>query len=193
MADECSPPVLRTERLCLRPHRPSDFEASYELWSDPITTTFIGGRPSTREESWARILRYMGLWPALGYGYWVVSCGRTGGFLGEVGFADFRRDMVPPLTSPEAGWAIAPGAHGHGYATEALLAALGWADRSLGVSQTACIINGENAASLRVADKVGYHRVGSAEYQSKTTDVFSRPSAAAELPHSPAAGRRDRS
>jgi RimJ/RimL family protein N-acetyltransferase len=37
--------------------------------------------------------------------------------------------MQPSLGSaPEAGWVMAPRAHGKGYATEAVRAALAWAD-----------------------------------------------------------------
>ena len=64
---------LRSARLVLRPHVPGDYESSYAPWSDPATTSFIGGRPFTREECWARLLRYIGLSPALAYGYWRCS------------------------------------------------------------------------------------------------------------------------
>src|SRR3546814_3767569 len=62
--------VLRTDRLILRPHILGDFEDSFDMWSDPTTTEFIGGHPSTREECWSRFLRYVGMWPILGCGYW---------------------------------------------------------------------------------------------------------------------------
>ena len=50
----------------------------------------IGGKPFTREESWARLLRYGGLWSLLGYGYWAVRDKESGRFAGELGFAGFR-------------------------------------------------------------------------------------------------------
>ena len=60
----------------------------------------------------------------LDYGFWVVTDKVSGAFLGEVGFADFKRDLTPPLGVPEIGWALMPHAHGKGLATEAVQAAL---------------------------------------------------------------------
>jgi RimJ/RimL family protein N-acetyltransferase len=52
-------------------------------------------------------------------------------FVGEVGFADFRREINPPLDAPEAGWVLASWAAGNGLATEAMIAALRWADAAV--------------------------------------------------------------
>ena len=41
--------------------------------------------PATREEAWARLLRYAGHWALLGYGFWLVEDRTTGSFVGEVG------------------------------------------------------------------------------------------------------------
>ena len=42
--------------------------------------------------------------------------------LGEAGLLESRRAIDPPLAWPEMGWALAPAAHGKGYAAEALAA-----------------------------------------------------------------------
>src|SRR5579859_1936876 len=121
---------IDTDRLALRPHTRDDFADSLAMWSDTTVTRHIGGRPFTREEIWARLLRYVGHWALLGFGFWVIRERATGCFLGEVGFADYQRDIDPPLNSvPEAGWALSPHAQGKGYATEALRAITSWADR----------------------------------------------------------------
>ena len=79
------------------------------MWADAGVTRFISGRPFTREECWARLLRYAGLWPTLGFGYWAIEDKAEGRFLGEAGFADFKRDMTPSIEGlPEAGWVLAP-------------------------------------------------------------------------------------
>ncbi len=69
------------------------------MWADPEVTRYIGGKPLTEEESWARLLRYVGHWSLLGFGYWVVEEKTTGNFIGEVGFADYKRDL-PSLRRP---------------------------------------------------------------------------------------------
>jgi RimJ/RimL family protein N-acetyltransferase len=97
------------------------------MWADPIVTRYIGGKPLNAEESWARLLRYAGHWALLGFGYWVVEEKETGSFAGEIGFADYKRNMEPSLDgTPEIGWVIASEFHGKGYATEAVRAAVIW-------------------------------------------------------------------
>jgi RimJ/RimL family protein N-acetyltransferase len=57
---------------------------------------------------------------------------------------------------PEAGWALVPSAHGKGHATEAVGAAIVWDDANLASARTVCMIDPENAASIRVAQKCGF-------------------------------------
>jgi RimJ/RimL family protein N-acetyltransferase len=177
-------PVIETERLRLRPHSADDFDDLTAMWSDERLARHIGGRISTAQETWARLLRYAGLWPLLGFGYWAVEERATGRFAGDVGFADFRREMTPPLHAPEAGWVLAPGAHGRGFATEAVRAALAWADDHLQSASTVCIIDVGHAASIRVAAKCGYVESGRTTYMGDAIAIFERPRAG-----SPAARR----
>jgi RimJ/RimL family protein N-acetyltransferase len=170
-------PELLGDRIRLRGHRVEDFADSLGMWGDPAVTRFIGGRPFTGEEVWSRLLRYFGLWPALGYGYWVIEERASGRFAGEIGLAEFRREVTPPLDSPEAGWALAPWASGRGYATEALAAVLRWADATPATRRTLCMISDGNAASLRVAAKAGYRRLGPAEYRGAATTLYVRDAA----------------
>ena len=170
---------LTTDRLTLRPHTRDDFLESYAMWSDPEVIRYIGGKPFTREEVWARLLRYAGHWAMLGYGYWVVRETRSGRFLGEVGFADYHREIEPSLGTPEIGWALDPAAHGRGYATEAVLAALRWADTHWPGAETACIVAPDNQPSLRVADKCGYREHLRTTYKGKPTIVLRRAAGAA--------------
>jgi RimJ/RimL family protein N-acetyltransferase len=168
-------PALETARLKLRGHRLDDFAAGAAMWADPMVTRYIGGKPSTEEESWSRLLRYVGHWALLGFGYWVVEEKATGCFAGEVGFADLRRDLEPSLNdTPEIGWVFATHAHGRGYATEAARVAIAWGEAHLGPSQTACIVHPENLASIRVAEKCGYRELRRTKYKGQPTTVFLR-------------------
>lgn len=167
-------PVVTTERLVLRAHRPQDFAAACGLWGDPDVVRFIGGKPLAPEDVWSRLLRYAGLWTMLGYGFWLVEERATGAFLGEVGFQDLRRDTVPSFAgTPEAGWALVPAAHGQGYAAEAVSAMHGWAD-ARGMDRSVCIIAPENAASVRVAEKLGYRVLADGTYRGSPTRIFER-------------------
>ncbi|MGO4387586.1 GNAT family N-acetyltransferase [Microvirga sp. 2YAF29] len=168
-------PVIETERLVLRGHRAQDFADCLALWSDPQVTRFIGGRPSTQEEVWSRLLRYIGHWSLLGFGYWAAEERATGRFVGELGFADFKRQIEPPLDGiPESGWALSPEVHGKGYATEALKAVLAWGDGHFGPIRTACIISPENVPSIRVAEKCGYRELQRTAYKDNPTIMYVR-------------------
>jgi RimJ/RimL family protein N-acetyltransferase len=169
------PLTLATPRLTLRPHTRDDFLDSYAMWSDPEVIRYIGGKPFTREEVWARLLRYAGHWAMLGFGYWVVRDTQSGRFLGEVGFADYHREIEPSLLgTPEVGWALDPAVQGRGYATEAVRAALAWADAHWPAGETACIVAPDNLPSLRVADKCGYREQLRTTYKGKPTIVLRR-------------------
>jgi RimJ/RimL family protein N-acetyltransferase len=167
-------PVLETERLFLRGHTLADFDAVADMWADAAVTRYIGGKPSTREESWARMLRYPGMWALLGYGFWAVEEKASGRFVGEIGFADFHRDIEPAIDAPEQGWSLAPWAHGQGYAREALAATIRWGEAQLGRGDFVCIISPENAASIRLAERAGYAQIAHTTYKGAETLMFRR-------------------
>ncbi|HUH30277.1 MAG TPA: GNAT family N-acetyltransferase [Rhodanobacter sp.] len=168
-------PLLDTGRLRLRAHRADDHAGCLAIWSDPAVTRYIGGQPASSEDAWKRVLRYAGLWSLLGYGYWAIEDRASGSYIGDVGFADFKRDMLPALDGMlECGWALAPAAQGKGYATEALLAIMAWAQANLGAPRMACIIAPDNLASLRVAAKAGFRRWQDTTYHGDPTVVFIR-------------------
>src|SRR5690349_25059473 len=96
-------PILETRRLILRGHRREDFDASVAMWADFEVARHISGKPSTREESWARLLRYGGLWHFVGLGYWAVDEKASRRFGGEVDFGIFQREIEPHYgETPEA-------------------------------------------------------------------------------------------
>lgn len=176
-------PILRTERLILRPHQLSDFPEVSSMWADTAVVRHISGRPFTREESWSRLLRYAGHWKFLGFGYWVVETREDHQFIGEVGLADYQRDISPSQgNTPEAGWVLKSSEHGKGYATEAVSCVLAWADRTMEHSRTFCILDPQHAASINVARKVGYSDDVTGTYRGEPTLVLSRINATAAAP-----------
>jgi len=176
-------PVIETLRLRLRPQCADDFSASFRMWSSPDVVRHITGKPSTRQESWSRLLRNIGHWKLLGYGYWLVEERTTGLFVGEIGFADFKREIEPNLDGlPESGWVLTPEAHGKGYATEAVGAALAWADGSLPAPCTVCMIAPQNEASINVARKCGYEDWTTATVNAEPVILFRRARGGASSP-----------
>ena len=158
-------PVIETERLILRGHRLDDFATLAAMWADPGVTRFIGGRASTREESWARLMRYAGHWALLEFGFWSVEEISTGLFIGDAGLANFHRDVDPPFgASPEMGWVLAAHCHGKGYGSEALRAIIVWAGDHLEAMSYGCMIAPENTASLALAAKLGFRETCRSSY-----------------------------
>jgi RimJ/RimL family protein N-acetyltransferase len=169
-------PELITVRLRLRMPRVDDFPAMSRMWGDEAVMRYISGTPSTQSESWSRLLRYIGHWHGIGFGYWTVEDRATGAFVGEVGLADYRREIEPPLDdAPEIGWVLTPAAHGRGLATEAAGAVVTWADATLPHERTVCIFDPDHAASRRVAAKLGYAERGMAMFKERPTLVMERP------------------
>ena len=168
-------PLLETERLRLRGHRLEDFSLLAALWADPLTTRYIGGKPCSEQESWSRLLRYVGHWALLGFGYWAVEEKSSGKFIGETGFANLKRNIEPSLgDTPEIGWVFAPDSHGKGYAAEAVRTVIAWGESHFARRETTCIIRPENLRSIHLAKKCGYRQVRSAMYEGSATLVFVR-------------------
>lgn len=167
-------PTIETERLRLRGHSLGDFDAVAILWADPAVVRYISGKPSTREESWSRLLRYVGHWALLGYGYWLIEERQSGRFLGEGGFADFQRGLGAGFETPEQGWALAPWAHGQGFAHEATAAMIIWAEPYFQRRDFFCLISPDNGPSLKLAAKLGYREVASTLYKGEPTVLMKR-------------------
>jgi RimJ/RimL family protein N-acetyltransferase len=168
-------PILETERLILRAHRLEDFDALHIMWTDPLVHKHILPEPPSREQNWNRLIRYAGHWPMLGYGFWAATEKSTDSIVGELGYADFHRDIDPPLGDRiEMGWVFASAYHGKGFASEALTAVIGWGDRNLKHKNTACMIDPQNLASIRIAGKFGFQKSYETTYHGDPTWVFYR-------------------
>lgn len=167
--------VLETERLRLRAHRVDDLPACASMWAEEGVTRFIGGKPLTEEETWLRMLRHAGHWSMLGFGYWVVEEKATCRFLGEAGLAEFRREIKPSIVGiPEAGWVFAGSSHGQGYASEAMHAILAWGAARFDNERSVCLINPENTASLRLAERLGFQPEIETVFRGHTTTILGR-------------------
>jgi RimJ/RimL family protein N-acetyltransferase len=168
-------PIIETERLILRGHRMEDFAPCAAIWSLPEVVKYIGGKPLTGEEVWARLLRYAGHWQWMGFGMWAVEEKATGAFAGDLGFAEYKRDIEPAILGiPEVGWVLAPHAQGKGYATEAVRAVVAWGDSHFPSTRTVCLIHPDNLRSVRVAEKCGYKELHRTTYKAQPTIIFER-------------------
>jgi len=145
-------PTLETERLSLRPFRSGDFEDYAALNADPEVLRYLGGGAQTwdRGRSWRHLAFLIGHWQLGGAGMWALEHRETGAFVGAVGFS--TPDGWPGF---ELAWKLARRWWGHGYATEGARAALVHAFDVLAKDHVISLIDPENRASIRVAERIG--------------------------------------
>lgn len=148
-------PTLTTDRLILRGIEVQDWEPYAAMWADPRVTAFIGGEPRPRDVAWTKFGQAAAMWTLFGYGNWVVIDSADATFLGVCGLAQYERGIAELGGYPEAGWAFAAASWGRGIASEAIGAVVAWADANR-ISETRCLIDDGNVASVKVATRNGY-------------------------------------
>lgn len=146
---------LETDRLRLRMFRESDLDAYAEMCGDPEVMKYLGSGPMSRAEAWRNMAMVLGHWGLRGYGLWAVEERDGGELVGRVGC--WRPEGWPGL---EISWALRRAFQGRGYATEAGRASLDFAFDQLGQTRAISLIHGENAASIRVAKRLGMRLEG---------------------------------
>lgn len=142
---------IETPRLRLRPLVESDLDDLARLNADPGVARYLGsGRPLDRNETWRQIAMVMGHQILRGYSILGIEERASGQFLGRSG--PWFPEGWPML---EVGWVVDPRRQREGIATEAGRASLVWCFANLGVEEVCSLINPDNAASARVAAKLG--------------------------------------
>jgi RimJ/RimL family protein N-acetyltransferase len=160
---------LVTERLYLRPCTRDDRGALYRLWTDPDVRRWLwDGVEIPPHRAAAELERALDDAREHGLGYWMVF--RRNGAAEHrdvepgaalpphatadaIGFAGFR--LVHGTRDVELVYALAPHAWGHGYATEAAHALLGYAFRGLGLAAVRGLADPPNTASASVLERLG--------------------------------------
>lgn len=168
--------IIETDRLLLRPHSTIDFDDYTELWSSHSAKGVgISGTFLTPEESWARLLRFIGHWHHFDFGPFVVFDKATSSTVGEVGLAHFHRgNGVSFDPFPEAMWKIHSSHHGKGIGWEASQSVMNWFDERHTHNRTVCMISPDNLPSLRVATRLGFHRYSEILYNKRAVILFER-------------------
>jgi RimJ/RimL family protein N-acetyltransferase len=106
---------IETERLRLRVPEEADRDHFARLNTDPIIMKDLGG-PLSRDDSDAKLDRYLKEWRSNGYGRWLVET-ISGKLLGYCGVMPVREDHSIGIHD-EIGWRLIRKAWGHGYAAD---------------------------------------------------------------------------
>ncbi|BFI96556.1 MAG: GNAT family N-acetyltransferase [Rhodanobacter sp.] len=140
---------IETERLLLRPPQASDFAGWAVFFADPEATRHMGG-PRSEPLAWRHFLMMVGAWNIQGASSFSLIDKRNGQWLGWCG------PWHPPgWPGREVGWSLSRAAWGHGYATEAALAAIDWIFSETDWDEVIHLITPDNLASQAVARRLG--------------------------------------
>ena len=139
--------VIETERLILREYTEDDFEALYQMLSDPETMAHY---PSPYDENGTkRWIRWnLDNYARYGFGLWAAEWKETGEFAGDCGLT---MHMIDGETLPEIGYHIRKEYWRRGLAREAAGAVRDWAFRNTKFDALYSYMNAANEGSWRTA------------------------------------------
>jgi len=154
--------ILESERLLFRSHRPSDLDAFCAIEADGEVRRYIGGAPRTREaaERKFRDVHLKGAGRKLALQAVIYKADSR--YIGYCGlYPNFRPDGSAIDGEASLGFTFAREFWGRGLATEAGRAFVRFGFDELHLARIVATAEIDNAASLRVLEKLGFVRVGS--------------------------------
>jgi [ribosomal protein S5]-alanine N-acetyltransferase len=145
--------ILETDRMILRRFQSSDVEPLVDLWSDPEVTRFLGG-PRDRvwlQSEFEKSARDPFAEP---YDLWPVLEKETGRVIGHCGLLEKE---VEGKTEIEVSYILSSSVWSRGFGTEIANAIKKYAFLELRLGRLVALIEPNNAASEKVAMKIGMH------------------------------------
>jgi RimJ/RimL family protein N-acetyltransferase len=145
--------ILETKRLVLRHQVLQDLDDLWALYCDPEITRYIPDAPRSRQEAKEELEWHRNGHPRFPeLGLWATIHKETGRFIGRCGLLPWTIDEGQEV---EVAYTIAREYWGQGLATEAAKAILNYGFEQLNLSRLVSLINSENIASQKVAEKIG--------------------------------------
>lgn len=142
--------LLSTERLVLRPVTADDHAALLAHWTHPDVRRFLfDGAALSAAEVAETIKESIGHFAARGFGIWLIELGTAAGPVGTAGLRPLEESGL------EIFYSLAPGAWGHGYATEAARAVVEYGLGPLALPEVLAEVDEGNAASVAVVKRLG--------------------------------------
>jgi RimJ/RimL family protein N-acetyltransferase len=152
-------PRLDDDVITLRPPAAGDIDAITDACQDPEIPRWTRvPSPYTRAHAVDFVERSSRMWEQGTDAPFVITEATTGHLLGAIGVHRFGGEDG----GPEVGYWLARDARGRGVATRALRLVADWACRELGV-RLLLQADVRNAASRRVAERVGFRYTGEAK------------------------------
>jgi len=144
--------LIETERLRLRPVSGDDTDLMLAVWNDPDFVRNVADRGIRTTEQAREAIRHgsQKLFDDYGYGAYCMALKSDGSLIGVCGL--FKRDN---LEHPDIGFAVLPRYCGKGYAGEAAVAVVDYAQNQLGIRVLTAIVSPTNAPSIGLIEKLG--------------------------------------
>jgi RimJ/RimL family protein N-acetyltransferase len=154
-------PEFKTERLLLRPRTMADLASCLAMDRDPEVTKFVPGPWNDPDAHLRFVTERIQTDFGTNLGYWsLFAKDESELFLGWVLL--IPSDGIGPEI--EIGWRLNRHAWGKGIASEAARPLVGHAFATVGLDRFVANIHAGNAASIRVAEKIGMRFAGDGLY-----------------------------
>lgn len=145
--------ILETERLILRRLVPQDLDALYALYRDPLLRRYFPEGTLTLAETREELEWFLNGHPHHPeLGLWATILKENGQFIGRCGLLPWTIDDQFEV---EIAYLLAREHWGQGLASEAARGIANYAHQELGLTRLVCLIDRDNVASIRVAEKTG--------------------------------------
>lgn len=168
-------PVLRTERLELRPPQLGDLPGMVELLAADEMRRFLGPADPSVKGQFERLQRNVGGWTLYGYGNFSVRLVGAESVIGSCGVFHSWRGFGQGMDDvPEAGWTVRHDHWGKGVASEAMCAILAWFDEAHGPRRIAAMIDQGHSASKALAGRLGFAEYGRQEFEGASLILYER-------------------
>lgn len=145
---------LLTLRLRLREFQTCDALGFYQMNADPEVLRYTGDHPFKDIKAAENFISTYDHYAKYGYGRWTVERLEDNAYLGFCGLK-----YHPKTSEVDLGYRLDRNFWGKGYATEAALACLDYAFRSLKLNQVIGRAAQQNTGSLRVLEKIGMRKL----------------------------------
>lgn len=158
--------ILETQRLCLREYTEADFDALFEILSDPVTMQHYP-KPYDEEGTWRWLRWSFQNYREHGFGWWAVILKETGEMIGDCGVTIQNIDGEK---LPEIGYHFNKKFWRQGFASEAARAVRDWAFENTAYDCLYSYMDQTNVGSYCVAQKIGMKRIK--EYSDGDEQLF---------------------
>lgn len=152
--------ILDTKRCYLEELSLEDLDELYEIYEGPGMTAYVEALYDREKEEEYERAYIKNMYGFFGYGMWLVREKETDKLIGRAGLENHEYDGEWEL---ELGYLIAVPYQRQGYAYEVCRAVIEYAREYLEYDFIHCRIEPDNKASVALAKKLGFQRIGTLE------------------------------